>query len=329
MWSDMFSNIYATYGEDYWELRDKVTFDGENSLIIVNEGETEINIQADIYSAWKDWALLRDYLKFRAALRTTGGDPLPSGDALGATFFLINGWQIFLDHAANFTGNIFNDLGGDVFVTAADLKVATTTVSNLIDKVNLSGGDGFLASDRTTLDTILSQTTADAIADAVWDALAVDYTATGATGELLNNIPGDVADTVWDETASDHNAPGSMGEKQNTSTVDQDGIADAVWDAQRSDHNTAGTFGEGVATSGGGAGGGSVVINVGHADDNFRMLSQDTNAGPAIIVEMGVTTPTNTFKVIKGKTQNTTTDEVETGTSSAKSVNIETGTGNS
>ncbi len=129
--------LYAMFGDNYWKLFQKVTFDGPNSLIRINDGETELNVEADIYSAWKDWALLRDYLKWEPALRNTGGDPLPGGDALGATFFLINGWRIFVPSGeANITvtGNIFTEEGDPVFVTEEGVQLITSRVSNLIDK---------------------------------------------------------------------------------------------------------------------------------------------------------------------------------------------------
>ncbi len=133
-------SAYGQFSEDYWELRHKATFDGEAKLIIVNPGETEIDVEVDIYSAWKEWALLRDYLKWVPALRTTGGDPLPGGDFLGASFFLINNWKILINESVNVTGNIFTDDAGGVFIVGEGLQLATSTVSNLIDKPTLDTG---------------------------------------------------------------------------------------------------------------------------------------------------------------------------------------------
>jgi hypothetical protein len=76
--------------DDIWNLYQKVTFDGPNRLIIVNNGEEDINIEQDVYSDWKEWSALRDHLKFYPALRTVGGHPTVAGDSLGATFFTIN-----------------------------------------------------------------------------------------------------------------------------------------------------------------------------------------------------------------------------------------------
>ena len=136
----MFPIILGSY--DLWILYFKVTFDGDNKLIIVNEGETTIDVETDIYSAWKQWSESRDYLKYDAALRNTGGDPLPGGDFLGATFFLINGWRIFIAKGLDdltFTGNIFTEEGDSAFVTEEGVQIAISRVSNLIDKPTLVG----------------------------------------------------------------------------------------------------------------------------------------------------------------------------------------------
>ena len=51
--------LWQMFGNDYWTLYHKVTFDGENRLIIINDGELNINVKQDIYSDWKEWALSR------------------------------------------------------------------------------------------------------------------------------------------------------------------------------------------------------------------------------------------------------------------------------
>ena len=132
--------FYAVFGDDYWELYHKVTFDGPNKLIIINEGETDLDVEEDIYSAWKQWALTRDYLKYESAMRSTGGDPLPGGDFLGASFFLVNGWRIYVpagEDNISITGNIYTEEGDPAFVTETGVQLLTSTVSNLIDKPDL------------------------------------------------------------------------------------------------------------------------------------------------------------------------------------------------
>lgn len=115
------SLLWGAFGED-WEVQHKVTFDGINRLIIVGDNITEIDIKTDIYSAWKEWALIRDHTKYLPALRGIGGDPAPlgSGRFAGDIYFLINGWQIEVNRPdVTGTGIIFHDDGIPVFSNLA------------------------------------------------------------------------------------------------------------------------------------------------------------------------------------------------------------------
>lgn len=106
---------------DYWNLRHKVTFDGVNKLILINEGEVSIDVQRDIYSAWKEWARLETNLKYLDPIATVGGEPTISGQRLDVTYFLINGWKIKPyqgTYDLTLTGNIFDVDGGSIKVPA-------------------------------------------------------------------------------------------------------------------------------------------------------------------------------------------------------------------
>jgi hypothetical protein len=149
--------LWQMFGNDYWTLYHKVTFDGPNRCIIVNDGESLINIQDDVYSAWKEWSRLRDYLKFLPACRTVGGDPTVEGNFLGATFFTINNWQIQISDNTNFVGNIFSDDFASPFKTEGDVKLAQAQVSNLIDKISVNYDD-LIAAGIATTGTISGQT---------------------------------------------------------------------------------------------------------------------------------------------------------------------------
>ena len=117
----------------------KVTFDGVNKLIIVNPGITELDVKIDIYSDWKEWALLTDNLKFEAALRAVGGDPISDTRSLGTTFFLINEWRIRpdeVDHRLLIEGNLFTEPAGfsPIVPTLGNFNVVVEySVSNLVD----------------------------------------------------------------------------------------------------------------------------------------------------------------------------------------------------
>lgn len=99
-----------------WENPHKVTFDGENRLIIINPGVVEIDIKEDVYSDWKEWVAYYsgENAKFVPAMRSIGGDPISPEKALGSTFFLLNGWKIKpWDGHTNISirGNIYTDDG--------------------------------------------------------------------------------------------------------------------------------------------------------------------------------------------------------------------------
>ncbi len=139
----MLTCLYHHHNYDIWNLSQKVTFDGENKLILINEGITEIDVKVDFYSNWKEWVVLRDHSKFLPALRSVGGDPTVGDDALGATFFLINGWKIRTwegDHELNLVGNLYSDDGSNPIVATLGPHniLISRTVSNLIDRITIS-----------------------------------------------------------------------------------------------------------------------------------------------------------------------------------------------
>ena len=117
----------------------KVTFDGVNSLIIVDPGITELDVQIDLYSDWKEWSLEDDNLKFLPAFRAVGGDPISDTRNLGITFFLINDWRIRpdeVDHRLVLSGNLFTDPAGfsPVVPTLGSFNVIVEySTSNLVD----------------------------------------------------------------------------------------------------------------------------------------------------------------------------------------------------
>jgi hypothetical protein len=150
--------LWQMWGDDLWTLYHKVTFDGPNKLIIINDGESSISIQDDIYSSWKQWISLRDYLKFVPACRSVGGDPTVEGNFLGATFFTINDWQIQISDNTEFVGNIFSDDFASPFKTEESVKLAQAQVSNLIDKISIDYDD-LIAAGIATTGTISEQTT--------------------------------------------------------------------------------------------------------------------------------------------------------------------------
>jgi hypothetical protein len=146
---------------DYWNLYHKVTFDGPNRLILVNYGETSLDVEQDVYSDWKEWWGLEDYAKYPQALSTIGGEPLGGGQFVGATYFLENGWRIRPwegDHQLVIEGNLYTrEAGASPTVPTVDRwNIATSFIrSALVFKIDAGGETGSVISP-------------DQLAQAVW-----------------------------------------------------------------------------------------------------------------------------------------------------------------
>jgi len=114
---------------DNWNFYHKVVFDGPNKLIYISTGVTELDVQVDLYSDWKEWtdATNPDGLinaRYLPAFRAVGGDPLPGAISLGGTYFLINGWRIQPAQGAyrlTVTGNLYTEEGEPPFIPADGL----------------------------------------------------------------------------------------------------------------------------------------------------------------------------------------------------------------
>ena len=95
----------------------KVSFNGTTKIIEVLPGETDINVEQDLYSDWKEW--LETNPNFLHAFRTTGGDPTNAeGTAFSPKyFFLMNGWRVKVDgENVAFKKNLYVDEGGSPFI---------------------------------------------------------------------------------------------------------------------------------------------------------------------------------------------------------------------
>jgi hypothetical protein len=92
------------------------TFDGENLLIILPAATDTIDVEADLYSEWKDWQLASgpsgsSNRRYPQAFSPDGGNPLTPGITQGRYSFLRNdlGWRIRPaeeDATVNFNGNL-------------------------------------------------------------------------------------------------------------------------------------------------------------------------------------------------------------------------------
>lgn len=149
----MLGATYHAWAED-WELRHKVDFDGANRLIRINRGETEIDVQEDIYESWKEWKHVRDNAKYPQALSSVGGDPTVGGATLGTTVFLETVWRIVTwegDHRLQVNGNLYTRDGSSSFVPVPGYSIVIEqSVSNLVDDVTVTG-DGLTSEQAASL----------------------------------------------------------------------------------------------------------------------------------------------------------------------------------
>jgi hypothetical protein len=94
-------------------------------ITITNVSSVDVK---DLYSSWKQWALLEDNLRFLPALRTIGGDPTVEGQSAPAYYFLTNGWRVIIDGIdVAFSFNLYTDEGENPVIT---LNGATALINN-------------------------------------------------------------------------------------------------------------------------------------------------------------------------------------------------------
>jgi hypothetical protein len=102
-------------------LSEALTFSGSTKRIIVNAGNTDIDVRA-VYTEWVDWALLGSNLRFLPAFTTQGYTEIdPSaGTKIPAYAYLQNAWRVRpqeANHTLAVTGGVLLvDGGGDPFV---------------------------------------------------------------------------------------------------------------------------------------------------------------------------------------------------------------------
>jgi len=121
----------------------KVTYDYTNKLFIAKAGVTEIDVQVDLYSDWKE-DCLDDTFFFGMVqpLRTTGGDDLGGGKIIAPYFFFLNGWKLRPDeanHTLTISGNWYDDPAGAGLIVPT---VGAYTVNVILERgVDVLGVD--------------------------------------------------------------------------------------------------------------------------------------------------------------------------------------------
>lgn len=148
-------------------MPEKVTFDGNTSVVLVDDGVVLIDAESELYSAWKRWCVVttggfsREGMQYVEAIRTVAGDPIRPGKALGAHFFITNNWLVrpwaTADHELVIEGNQWAEPGEDIFTPPTGDISVLGLIERAADAYQLiitgsGGGDGFSSSDRTTID---------------------------------------------------------------------------------------------------------------------------------------------------------------------------------
>ena len=185
-----FWSIYDTANLQFGDQ--KVAFDGPNKIIWVAAGVTNLDVQADVYSAWKEWNLgsqeAPNPTAYLQAISAIGGDPITDTQNVGITYFLENGWRIQPvpsgdPYVLTVTGNIYTrETGGNPFLFAEGVSVSLTR-SNIVDLIRVEA-----------LGVNITNTDIAAIADKVWDEALADHTTDGTTGKKLGRIATKIQD---------------------------------------------------------------------------------------------------------------------------------------
>ena len=120
----------TTNGQSF--TSDRVAFDGINRLMVIN-GTANLNVQRDLYSGWKLWAM--ENPQFLHAIVAIGGEPLPGGGSLGVTFILQNEWRVQIHNNVIVQGNLVSEEGSP-YETTEGVLMATSVISALVERVD-------------------------------------------------------------------------------------------------------------------------------------------------------------------------------------------------
>ena len=160
----------------------KVTFDGLDKLIIINTGVTNIDVDIDLYSAWKSWVL--DNPEWDAAFRIVGGDYIGPNQKIPTYFFLINGWRVVVDNlSVNFSYNLYSDdYLNPIQITNSSVYVNNSNVP-YAELSSITYELSNITSDLDDISSQLSAVTTDLIS-VVINLNDVTLTLTGLTGSI-------------------------------------------------------------------------------------------------------------------------------------------------
>jgi len=136
------------------------TFDGDNLIVTLDSGVTEVDVREDLYEAWKDWLLGNNSnMKYPQLFRPVGGDPL-TGELKAGTYFFWNnvaGWRLRPPEE-----DITTYLTGSLVAESTDLPIFIPTIGAFtaaiiglqpVTQLATSGG-GLSAGELATLERL-------------------------------------------------------------------------------------------------------------------------------------------------------------------------------
>lgn len=114
----------------------KVTFDGNNRVIQVTSGVTDINFEIDVYQEWKQW-VLNGNMSYHPFVRKIGGEKLIEGELYLPTAYIIyNGWKIRpqeSDHILKIRSNVFTVDNSPIYTLPTGYQI-------VVDVETIEGG---------------------------------------------------------------------------------------------------------------------------------------------------------------------------------------------
>ncbi|MBU1031506.1 hypothetical protein KKE03_01105 [Patescibacteria group bacterium] len=161
-------------------MAQKMTYDTDNKLFVLNDGVISFDVVVDLYSdAKEDW--LTDTLlnKFKFPLLAIGGQGIGGGQVISPYIMLRYGWKIRpheADHILTVAGNLITD--DETTPYASVLGDYQVVIKSIVS-----------ANSLTTAGVGITSTDLANIADGVWDELLADHIAiTGSVAKTLKDI---------------------------------------------------------------------------------------------------------------------------------------------
>jgi hypothetical protein len=139
-----------------------VSFDGTAKRMVV-AGVVKVDVQRDLYSAWKHWLILSDNAKYEQALRPVGGDGIGGGQQSPVYFFLMNDWKVVVDAInVDFALNLYCEEATNSTTFPFIVQNNGTVSYKVSDSpvVTTAGGSGLSAEQATQLEAAATESVA-------------------------------------------------------------------------------------------------------------------------------------------------------------------------